>query len=128
MLESAIANARPTQGNPRPWTETTQRQRLSAATKPATVPAIDLRFTSPIPQTRIFCLPMKDPMISENASPAMYDPQIIAKTGANSLGRKTAASFIPMGTMMNLKALQRVVISRQLARASTPSITRDCGP
>ena len=58
----------------------------------------------------------------------MYEPQISANTTANSSGGKTAASRAPSGTITNLKTVHSVVISRQFARARTPSITRDCGP
>jgi hypothetical protein len=54
--------------------------------------------------------------------------EIIAKTAANSYGSYTKAKRAPIGTSTNLNASHSVVISRQFARARTPSITRDCGP
>ena len=44
------------------------------------------------------------------------------------LAGRPSASCAPIGTITNLKAAHSVEISRQLARASTPSMTRDCGP
>jgi hypothetical protein len=73
----------------------------------------------------MLCRPNSEPPISANASQAMYEPQISAKTTANSAGRKSVASCAPTGTRMNLNAAQSVVMSRQFARASTPSMTRD---
>src|SRR5512134_1911323 len=128
VFDTEIATARPYQGAGRPLAAMTHTQRASELTKHAQVPATDLRLTSPIPHTRSRCLPNNDPTISEEASARRYEPQIRTNSVAKVLGGKWATSWMLIGTITNLKRFQSVVISRQFARASWPSIRRDCAP
>ena len=48
--------------------------------------------------------------------------------GGELVARVDAGQLAPIGTSTNLKQVHSVVMSRQLARASTPSMIRDCGP
>ena len=51
-----------------------------------------------------------------------------ANSGAKVSGGKWKASCAESGTKTNLNALHRVVMSRQFARPSVPSMMRVCAP
>ena len=78
VFEIETATARANQTGGKPFASTSPRQIASDARKHAQVPAIDFLFTSPMPQTRSFCLPKSEPTISEAPSLPMYEIHTIA--------------------------------------------------
>src|SRR2546426_11066290 len=94
-FDSAMTRARAIHAAGRSWAKTAQRQRASGARKAAQVPAIDFRLTSPRPHTRSFCFPKSEPMISEEASEAVEEPQTKRNSIAKVRGGKRAPSWAP---------------------------------
>ena len=86
--------------------------------------AVDVA-NAPDPQ---LCLPNSEPPISERRVGHDVRAPDEREDDGELLRTEDGASCAPSGTITNLNTVQSVVISRQFARASTPSITRDCGP
>src|SRR3569832_566589 len=106
-FDTAMVTARPNHAPPGELAPTSATQNTRPPMKPVSVPAIDLRFTSPSPTPRIFCAPKNKPPTSDSVSKIMYEPQISMNTSAKNNNKNNKNNSAPIGTITNLMSAQR---------------------